>query len=189
MTTNNGVSSVYLPASRRSPQPASVSGPAQSDKERAERTNRMATEAMHSALPRLADDDVVGLEAEHTIKRDDMADLKFRGTLIASVAPDSAPRGRWHEFRVYRTASGKRIFSRVGRSLLEGERDKFSATVFDPEVRGPWVGPDGVIEFRYKTDQAKRDAEKQALINFFEFGDLAKKLYAKLEIETADVVD
>ena len=60
----------------------------------------MATSAMHSQLPKL-DDDEVGTEKEHIVPRDDERDLKFRGTLLASVAPASAWQARAIRFFGY----------------------------------------------------------------------------------------
>jgi hypothetical protein len=152
----------------------------------------MATQEMASALPQLPDDDLVGVEMDHIVIRDGKPDLKFRGMLIASVASDSARTGRWRELRVYRTAAGKKVFSEVGRSFLENERDKFEAAVFDPHETeeshwGPVIAP--VSSPRYKSDDARAQAAKGALTGFFGFTELAKKLYAKLGAATEDVID
>src|SRR6266404_3907857 len=132
MSNDIGVSSVNLPASRRSQSPASHSGSAPSESPRAVRIPEMATIEMADALPRLPDDDLVGVEMNHIVIRDGEPDLKFRGTLKASVASESARNGRWRELRVYKTAAGKKVFSEIGRSALDGERDKFQAAIFDP---------------------------------------------------------
>src|SRR5579862_1421057 len=89
----------------------------------AKRIPVMATVEMLTRLPALEDDEDIDIEKDHVVPRDDQPDLKFRGTLLASVA--SIPRGppRWHEYRVYRTRGGSFVFSAIGRSLREGERD------------------------------------------------------------------
>jgi hypothetical protein len=133
----------------------------------------MATEGMWSRLPELDDDDDIGVEREHLVPRDDQADLKFSGTLLASVAPSDAPRGRWKEYRVYRTTSGKHVFSSVGRSVLEGERDKFKAEVFSPKSPVAACG----------------QTWDKACIEFFGYDALAKLLYRKLHIAFEERID
>jgi hypothetical protein len=52
---------------------------------------------MQSRLPVLDDDPDVGAKKEQIVIRDGKADLAFTGTLLASVAPPSAPKGQWGE--------------------------------------------------------------------------------------------
>ena len=129
---------------------------------------------MLSRLPKLDDDDDIGVEREHVVIRDDQADLKFSGTLLASVAPEGAPSGRWKEYRVYRTTGGKHVFSSVGRSVLDGERDKFKAEAFSPRKEGK--------DFYGKTWD-------EACIEFFQYDALAKLLYRKLRIAFEERID
>jgi hypothetical protein len=172
---SSDILSISSSASRRSQQPASVSGPAQSDQERGKRIPEMATQEMAEALPRLPDDDLIGVAADHIVIRDGQPDVKFRGILLASVAPDSTPDGgRWRELRVYKTMGGKKIYSEVGRSLLDGERDKFTAFVDDSSF--------------YQGEERVK-AETQQMTRFFKFSDLAKKLYAKLGVSTEEIID
>jgi len=117
-------------------------------------------------LPKLDDDDEIGVEKDHVVTRDDKADLKFRGTLLASIASSAAPRGRWREFRVYKTVAGNYVYSDIGRSVLDGERDKFRAEVVNLNV----------------THYVPMTWQEQA-INFFGFDPLAKDLYRKLGVE------
>jgi hypothetical protein len=194
MTTSTSALSVTS-ASRSSQPPVSIPGSAHPDQERGKRMiPEMATHEMAAALPHLPDDDLVGVEVDHVVVRDGQPDLKFRGTLLASVASDSARTGRWRELRVYRTAAGKKVFFEIGRSILDGERDKFEARVFDPMEGTQWsVGPGGkLVSFgplKYKTDEARAQAEKTAITDFFKFTDLAKKLYAKLGAATEESID
>jgi hypothetical protein len=183
MTSEIGVS-IRSPASRI-PKPL-PSGPAQSDPRRDRRLPAMADQAMAEALPALSDDDLVGVETDHVVIRDGLPDLKFRGTLLASVAPDYPIRDRWRELRVYKTAGGKKVFSEVGRSLLSGERDKFEARVFDPNNRYTGMPfPPSV----YESDAQREAAERKQMVDFFQFSELAKKLYAKLGAETGEVIE
>ena len=152
----------------------------------------MATQQMHDALPALADDDLIGKVVEHVVPRDQAPDLRFQGTLIASAAPDSSLRGRWHEYRIYRTASGNLICSKIGRSILEGERDKFetfgvvrskapgeggNARLY--ELNGNWLGE----------ASARDKIERDRITAFFGWGELAKQLYEKAGFETDIVID
>jgi hypothetical protein len=180
----NTVQSVDTSLSRTSGSP--VLGYAQSPNS-GERLPAMADETMASALPKLPDDALVGVEVDHIVIRDAQADLKFRGTLIASAAPERYIDGRWRELRVYVTKGGKKVFSEIGRSVWDNERDKFKTVVFDPlkiEVTFPGDPIDEAA-----TLEARSIAEKEALTRFFGFSDLAKKLYAKLGAETEDFID
>jgi hypothetical protein len=87
---------------------------------------------MQSRLPVLDDDTDVGVQKEHIVTQDGKADLAFTGTLLASAAPASAPKGQWQEYRVYATNGGKHVFSKVGRSVFAEDQDTHQAEVFDP---------------------------------------------------------
>jgi hypothetical protein len=67
------------------------------------------------------------------------------------------------------------VFSKVGRSLLPDEVDKFTAEVFDP------VTPKDVP---FQGDTLAHNMEQ-----FFGLDSLAKVLYAKLNIDTAEEID
>lgn len=139
----------------------------------------MATPEMVQRLPRLDDDCDIGIEKEHTVPRDGSPDLKFRGTLLASAAPEYNNQNRWREYRVYRTRSGRYVFSSIGRSLMDGERDKFEAT--------PW--PYSTSNASNKVGEETREQFANALTNWFEFDQVAKELYRKLKIDTAEHID
>lgn len=147
----------------------------------ASRIAPMATIDMYSQLPELDDDDSVGKAKEHVVTRDDLPDFRFEGVLLASAAPEKRGQLRWKEYRVYRTSSGKHVFSRVGRSLKEGERDVFEAAIFDPKKDGavmtmestaarPWQWSDGAMQY-------------------FGFDATAKVLYRKLGIESEERIE
>ena len=136
----------------------------------ASRLPDMASIEMQQRLPKLDDDDDVGVEKEFTVQREGEPDLKFRGTLIASVAPECYGQDRWREYRVYKTAGGTYVFSNIGRSIRSDERDKFQVKT--------WREP----AFLANTFD-------EAVTNFFRFDQLAKQLYAKLNIDTTERID
>jgi hypothetical protein len=141
----------------------------------------MATIAMMIKLPALDDDDDVGVEKKHIVQRDGEPNLKFTGKLIASAAPPSREQDRWREYRVYRTKGGNYIFSRIGRSLIDGEIDRFEANVFEPGTYAVTVkGPDDVDREYTWQDHA---------MDYFKFDTTAKILYQKLKLETEKCID
>ena len=131
----------------------------------------MATVEMLARLPALDDDDQVGVEREHVVPRDGQANLRFRGTLLAAVAPDRDRDGRWNEYRVYYTSGGKHVFSKVGRSVLDDERDRFSAEVYDSKLYGSPRGWQG------------------GCVDYFRYDELAKKLYHQLSIDADETIE
>jgi hypothetical protein len=155
------------------------------------RIPEMATLEMRERLPLLDDDSLLNVEMEHVVVDDGNPDIAFRGHLLASVAPENRGQDRWREYRVYRTAGGNFVFSNVGRSLNERERDKFEASVVESDksqtsIFTPVtaVGPGG-FQTRVLVD-LPRPLEAQlatALGNFFGYDLLAKQLYARLGIE------
>lgn len=105
------------------------------------------------------------------VQRDNDANLKFSGELIASRAssPDQAFHsnysgsvGRWTEFRLYKTVKGKYICSSIYRTQWEGERDKYNGEVCETT--------DSVIEF-------------------FGHDWLAKELYEEAGIDASVLID
>jgi hypothetical protein len=128
----------------------------------------MATFEMLNRLPKLDDDDQVGVQMEHLVRRDGEPDLRFEGALLASAAPDFRGQDRWREYRVYRTAGGAYVFSKVGRSVLEAERDKFEADMWKENP----IFPQSTWEDR--------------MTRFFGYDQLAKQLYEKLKVDTAE---
>jgi hypothetical protein len=141
----------------------------------------MATMEMLQRLPKLDDDDDVGVEKEYRVTRDNGPDFKFQGTLLASAAPDCYGQDRWREYRVYKTVGGTYVFSKIGRSVLIDERDKFEAETWthDPHVRIGAGKAGGLREYEW-TDAA---------VGFFKFDQLAKQLYGKLNIDSAERID
>jgi hypothetical protein len=129
----------------------------------------MATWDMFSRLPALDDDLDIGHEKEHIVPRDGQPDLRFKGTLLASAAPDQNTTGeRWKEYRVYRTKAGRYVFATVGRSIKDGERDRF-------DVCAPIL--DSLISWQNEAT------------SFFGYDDVAKRLYSKLDIDATDRID
>ena len=139
----------------------------------------MATTDMLSRLPALDDDEKIGVEMEHVVQRDGEPDLKFNGTLLASAAPNCHGQDRWREYRAYRTAGGSYVFSKVGRSIMPDERDKFEAIVWNEGKaldKDMWLG-------------IGAETLRDGLTSFFKFDQLAKQLYAKLNVDTAQKID
>lgn len=148
----------------------------------------MATIEMMSNLPRLDDDADVGRVSEHTVRRDNQPDIAFVGTLKASAAPENRGQGRWREYRVYETKSGNLVLSRIGRSMLEGERDKFEALVYK---RAMALLVDSQMSYRLDGEHAlfPTKSRKEVLVAYFGYDELAKELYRKLGINTAETID
>jgi hypothetical protein len=168
------------------PRKEEVSAPGQenaSDKERGkEQKARKAVPAkvsMQSHLPALEDDADIGIEKQHIVTRDGKADLLFMGTLLASAAPASAPKGKWQEYRIYLTSGGKHVFSKVGRSVFEGEDDTHEAEVFDP---APSSMPSQLLRSAREIARAKPLTWMDGAVAFFGYDPLAKALYRKLDV-------
>jgi hypothetical protein len=140
----------------------------------------MATPEMLSRLPKLDDDDDIGVEKNHVVICDGYPDISFKGTLLASVAPENRGQERWREYRVYRTVGQQYVFSKVGRSMLSDERDKFEALVWKPKRA---VEP-GQFQTIVPVDLfAPLETQlASALADYFKYDALAKQLYARLRI-------
>jgi hypothetical protein len=134
---------------------------------------------MQSRLPALEDDGDVGVEKEHIVTRDGKADLLFMGTLLASAAPTSAPKGTWREYRIYLTNGGKHVFSRVTRNVLEEEDDAHEAEAFDP---APSSMPSQLMRSAREIARAKPLTWMDGAVAFFGYDPLAKALYRKLDV-------
>ena len=67
----------------------------------------------------------------YTIQRDNHPDLQFSGDLIAHVSSSESTGspGRWTVLDLYRTEGGNYVAVQIGRTIWEGERDRFSAQV------------------------------------------------------------
>jgi hypothetical protein len=148
------------------------------DKESSARKDISETKAkLQNRLPALGDDPDVGVQKEQTVIRDDKADLAFTGTLLASAAPASAPKGRWQEYRIYETNGGKHVFSKVARSVFADERDTHSAEVFDPS---PSTVPSQLLRGARDLTRSRPLTWMDAAVAFFGYDPLAKALYRKL---------
>jgi hypothetical protein len=133
--------------------------------------------AMQSRLPALDDDADVGVQKEQIVIRDGKADLAFTGTLLASAAPPSAPKGQWQEYRIYATNGGKHVFSKVTRSAFAEERDTHEAEVFDPS---PASVPSQLLKSARELARSRPLTWMDAAVAFFGYDPLAKALYRKL---------
>jgi hypothetical protein len=132
---------------------------------------------MQSRLPALDDDPDVGVQKDQVVTRDGKADLAFTGTLLASAAPPSAPQGKWQEYRVYETNSGKHVFSKVTRSVFAEEQDEHEAEIFDP---APSSMPSQLLRSARDLVHTQPLTWKNAAADFFGYDPLAKALYRKL---------
>jgi len=132
---------------------------------------------LQNRLPALDDDADVGVQREHVVTRDGKADLSFTGTLLASAAPSSAPKGNWQEYRIYATSGGKHVFSKLTRSVYAGEEDQHEAEAFDPS---PSSMPSQLLRSARDLARARPLTWTDAAVAFFGYDPLAKTLYRKL---------
>jgi hypothetical protein len=132
---------------------------------------------MQSRLPALDDDPDVGVQKEQIVVRDGKPDLAFTGTLLASAAPPSAPKGKWPEYRVYETNAGKHVFSKATRSVFADDKDTHEAEVFDPS---PSSMPSQLLRSARDLTRSRPLTWTDAAVDFFGYDPLAKTLYRKL---------
>jgi hypothetical protein len=132
---------------------------------------------MQSRLPVLDDDPDVGVEKQQIVVRDGKADLAFTGTLLASAAPSTAPKGQWQEYRIYQTNAGKHVFSKMTRSVFADEQDTHEAEVFDPS---PSSVPSQLLRSARELARSRPLTWMDAAAAFFGYDPLAKVLYRKL---------
>ena len=132
---------------------------------------------MQSRLPALDDDPDVGVQKDQVVIRDGKADLAFTGTLLASVAPPSAPKGKWQEYRIYKTNGGKHVFSKVTRSVFAEEQDTHEAEIFDPS---PSSMPSQLLRSARELARSRPLTWTDAAVAFFGYDPLAKALYRKV---------
>jgi hypothetical protein len=140
--------------------------------------------AKQKRLPALDDDADVGVQKEHIVTRDREADLRFTGVLLASAAPTSAPKGRWQEYRIYRTNGDKHVFSKITRTVEE-EGDAHEAEVFDPS---PSSVPSQLIRSAREIARSRPLTWMDAATAFFGYDPLAKVLYRKLSVRFEEEV-
>jgi hypothetical protein len=132
---------------------------------------------MQGRLPVLEDDPDIGVQKKLIVIRDGKADLAFTGTLLASAAPPSAPKGQWQEYRIYETDGGKHVFSKVGRSVFAEDQDTHEADVFDP---APSSVPTQLLRSARDLARSRPLTWMDAAVAFFGYDPLAKTLYRKL---------
>ena len=169
------------PGQKSTPDQNSPSAPKDSqpkDKEKAPRKEvSEAKVKKQSRLPALDDDSDIGVQKEHIVTRDGKADLTFTGTLLASAAPPSAPKGKWKEYRIYQTTGGKHVFSKVSRTVYAEDQDAYEAEVFDPN---PSSVPSQLLRTARDLTRSKPLTWMDAAVAFFGFDPTAKILYRKL---------
>jgi hypothetical protein len=166
------------PASTLSPKDSSPKDSPPKDKQKSPRKEvSEAKVKMQSRLPVLDDDTDVGVQKEQIIIRDGKADLAFTGTLLASAAPSSAPKGQWQEYRIYETNGGKHVFSKVTRSVFTEDQDTHEADVFEPS---PSSVPSQLLRSARDLTRSRPLTWMDAAVAFFGYDPLAKALYRKL---------
>ena len=151
------------------------------EKETPERPPKQVAEekrARRERLPGLEDDADVGVEKKQVVTRDGKADLAFTGMLVASAAPEHTIEDHWWEYRVYLTSGGKHVFSKVDRTLYEGEDDAWTAEVFDPS---PSSVPSQLLRSARELARSKPVTWQEAAVAFYGYGPIAKALYRKLD--------
>ena len=70
------------------------------------------------------------------LENDKNPDVEFVGEQIAfssSKTIDGARSQRWHELRLFKTEGGKYVCQQVGRTIWQGETDRFSVAVCDTD--------------------------------------------------------
>jgi hypothetical protein len=100
----------------------------------------------------------------YTVRRDGDRDLCFEGELIASISSrrhEGKANTRWNELALYRTAGGKLVASKIGRTIWQGEVDRYEAVVGDERV----------------------------ISSFFGYSDAAKELYEKAGIDALERIE
>jgi hypothetical protein len=148
------------------------------NKEKAQRKPvSQAKVRLQNRLPALDDDSEVGIQKEQIVIRDGKADLAFTGTLLASAAPEQAPKGQWQEYRVYETTGGKHVFSKVTRSIFAEDQETHEAEVFDPS---PSSVPSQLLRGARELTRSRPLTWMDAAVAFFGYDPLAKALYRKL---------
>ena len=138
---------------------------------------------LQSRLPALDDDPDVGVQKDQIVIRDGKADLAFTGTLLASAAPPSAPKGQWQEYRIYATNGGKHVFSKVTRTVFAEEPDTHEAEIFDPS---PSSVPSQLLRSARELARSRPLTWIDAAATFFGYDPLAKTLYRKLSGQFED---
>lgn len=71
---------------------------------------------------------------QYNLTRDGERDLRFTGRILADVSSHSYrgdSQNRWTELALYQTKAGKYVVQSVGRTIWEGENNRYSATVCD----------------------------------------------------------
>lgn len=180
-TASNQATVIVRGETVRDPSPNSTPNDSLAKDKKKESPRKVVSEAkaeMQGRLPVLEDDSDVGIQKEQVVVRDGKADLAFTGTLLASVAPPSAPgQEHWGEYRIYETNGGKHVFSKVIRSIFVEEPDRHEAEVFEPS---PSSVPAQLLRSARDLTRSRPIGWTDAAVAFFGYGPLAKALYRKL---------
>lgn len=99
---------------------------------------------------------------ETTVYRDNEPNLRFTGVKLAVASDKDSRSTRWFVLRLYKTKGGKYVCSRIGKTLWDGEVDRYSGAVC---------------------------ANASEVIAFFGHSDLAKELYSDAGIEDIEDIE
>ncbi|HEX4376286.1 MAG TPA: hypothetical protein VHZ99_03945 [Steroidobacteraceae bacterium] len=166
-------------AYQAAPNPAKEAGPeAKKAPETPPKQVAQAKLEMRERLPALEDDADVGVEKNQIVTRDGKPDLAFNGVLVASAAPEHTVEDHWWEYRIYRTQGGKHVFSKIDRTIYEGEDDAYTAEVFDPS---PSSVPSQLLRSARELARSRPVTWQEAAAAFYGYGPIAKALYRKLD--------
>lgn len=172
-----------------SPVPTASSSHDSPSKDKEKPVRREISEAktkLQSRLPVLDDDADLGAQKEYIVIRDGKADLAFTGTLLASAAPSSAPKGQWQAYRIYETNGGKHVFSKTTHSVYVDEHDTHEAEIFDPS---PASVPSQLLRSARDLARSHPLTWRDAAVEFFGYNPLAKALYRKLDARFEEHID
>ena len=97
-----------------------------------------------------------------TVKRTDQADLRFDGELIASADTKDSDNTRWQELELYETSTSIWVAAIINVTLWIGEKNTYRAMVC---------------------------YNRSEIIDYFGYGDAAKRLYKEAEIDAAEIIE
>jgi len=117
-----------------------------------------------------AKDDVTLLPMiDVTLPRAGARNLQFRGVLLAEVESKRDGVPRWTRLSLYQSETAKLVAVECGMSSLDGEKTRFKA----------WIA-DAFANVHHQPERW--------IVSKFGWGELAKKLYQKLGIDTVERV-
>lgn len=98
----------------------------------------------------------------YIIKADTGFIIHFAGEIVAKATSRKWRKSRWTELILYKTVNGNFIAHEIGKSLIQGEREKHRAEICTSD---------------------------EEIINFFGTGRLAQRLYKNADVKLIKIVD